>query len=181
MTRTKGQSPVRFAVLKIANLRSRIDTRLRQIDPGMSLIYHPSIGQYQLHFASKEPDPFRIDELLGLWRVLGNGRDYDEDLTLVYGSPYMENHVRHEAKVYMEKPLSKSRHLEFFTTLEGAREQLRDGTWHPLQIDKRGVLDDAKLEASEAPQGATGKPAEPPEPDFDMPDFGGPLTELGSA
>lgn len=183
----------REQVVRCRNVVARITRRLSQLEPDMVLLYSPADTNYQLYGATPTAITFEMDELLGLWRFLGgNKHSYDEVLIMAHGGRLRD---RSDARIYYEKPLSKSKHFHWISKLEACARDKLDAT-QPVFFDYRGVLDDTKPQHDlaaqvatfgadsllpewkpEAPQGATGEPAELPEPDED---FLMPVAELGS-
>lgn len=186
----------REQVVRCRNVTARIIRRLSQLEPDMTLLYSPTDANYQLHGAAPAPITFEMDELLGLWRFLGTSKhSYDEALIMWRGGRLKD---RSDGTIYYEKPLSKHKHFHWISKLEACAREKLDAA-RPAVFDYRGLLDDTKpqhdLAAQVAalgadsllpgwkpagPQGATGEPAELPEPDEDIPDFSSGPAELSS-
>lgn len=166
--------------LNVHNVVDRIRAKLATIEPVMRFEYDNHEKQYWLVPAdgSMQHGPFKLDELLGLLRYLGPIRraERDDERVMLLGRPGGANFKGWDQPYVTEKPLSKHKHFKWISKLEAcARLKLAKDV--APAFDYRGLLDDTKLEAPEAPQGATGEPAELPEPDED---FLLPAAELGS-
>lgn len=173
----------------VYNVVARIRSRLSTITPTMSLVYDGTRHCYWLSPAdgSVNIGPFDKTELLGLLRYIGTARKSDRDDYRVMHVPRPgQKGADHE--ILFERPLSKAKHFKFMTLLEHVARQrvlivqgkLCEPQWGPVEVDKRGVVDDTApdyrplppvqfpdLPQPEAPQAASA----PPEPDFDLPDF----------